>query len=156
MRLSLRFLIPLLLILAAFAYVAVPLVDKLTLDWFVHDLDSRATAVSNTIEEPVVDLAQSGSWDKMRSYFTRITEDERLYAMAFCPAKGPEIGTRQLPRMIRCDRLSLFTSPSGYLLRTADGPLLVSVRSLTGPGGSVGSLLVVHDMSFIERRSQET
>ena len=42
MRLSLRFLIPLLLALALFAYAAVPLVDTLMTRWFVRDLDIRA------------------------------------------------------------------------------------------------------------------
>lgn len=46
MRLSLRFVIPLLLALAAFAYVAVPLVDKLTVRWFVRDLDTVSWIVS--------------------------------------------------------------------------------------------------------------
>ncbi len=35
--LSLRFIIPLVLVLAALAYGVVPLVDKLTLKWFVRD-----------------------------------------------------------------------------------------------------------------------
>mgnify|MGYP003413410641 FL=1 len=42
MRLSLRFIIPLMLALAAIAYSVVPLVDQLTLRWFVRDLDIRA------------------------------------------------------------------------------------------------------------------
>ena len=40
-RLSLRFLVPLLLALGAFAYVAVPLADTLMQRWFVRDLDMR-------------------------------------------------------------------------------------------------------------------
>ena len=38
MRLSLRFLVPLLLVMAAFAYAAVPLADRLTLRWFMRDM----------------------------------------------------------------------------------------------------------------------
>ena len=36
MRLSLRFLFPLLLVVGLFAYVAVPLADALLLRWFVR------------------------------------------------------------------------------------------------------------------------
>ena len=42
MRLTLRFLVPLLVALALFAYAAVPLVDTLTTRWFVRDLDIRS------------------------------------------------------------------------------------------------------------------
>ena len=41
MPLSLRFVVPLALALAAIAYAVVPLVDRLTFQWFVRDLDTR-------------------------------------------------------------------------------------------------------------------
>ncbi len=50
MRLSLRFIIPLLLALTAIAYAVVPLVDQLTLRWFVRDMDIRSRLIANTIE----------------------------------------------------------------------------------------------------------
>ena len=53
MRLSLRFLIPLLLALGAFAYGAVPLADALMQRWFVRDLDTRSTLITATVEEPL-------------------------------------------------------------------------------------------------------
>ena len=45
MRLSLRFVIPLAIALGAIAYGVVPLVDELTLKWFVRDLDIRRNLV---------------------------------------------------------------------------------------------------------------
>ncbi len=56
MRLSLRFVLPLLLALAAIAYAVLPLVDTLTLRWFVRDLDIRASLIANTVQEPLQDL----------------------------------------------------------------------------------------------------
>jgi len=53
MRLSLRFVLPLMLVLAGIAYAIAPLVDRLTLGWFVRDLDVRATLIVNTIQEPL-------------------------------------------------------------------------------------------------------
>ncbi len=52
MRLSLRFLIPLMLALGAFAYVAVPLADTLMQRWFVRDLDMRSSLIAATVQEP--------------------------------------------------------------------------------------------------------
>ena len=49
MRLSLRFVVPLLLALGAFAYIAVPLADALMLRWFVRDLDIRSSLIASTV-----------------------------------------------------------------------------------------------------------
>jgi trehalose 6-phosphate synthase len=157
MRLSLRFVIPLLLALAAFAYAVVPLVDKLTLRWFVRDLDIRASLIANTVQEPVQDLLRSGNRTRMIRYFTRITQDERLFAMGFCPATAAEaVATPTLPSEINCGALDRFSGPSGRLLTSARGPVLVSVRPLETDGAALGSLVLVHDMSFVARRSEET
>src|SRR2546428_9221515 len=119
MRLSLRFIIPLLLVLGAFAYAVLPLVAKLTLQWFERDLDSRASLVANTVQEPLETLVRAGNRAGMLEFFTRITQDERLYAMAFCPAgQGQAVATPTLPATIRCDELDSFSDPSGHLLRS--------------------------------------
>jgi trehalose 6-phosphate synthase len=157
MRLSLRFVIPLLLALAAFAYAVVPLVDQLTLRWFVRDLDIRASLVANTVQEPMQDLLRAGNHTRMLQFFTRITQDERLFAIGFCPvAPGAPVATPTLPSEIRCSALDRFSGPSGHLLTSAHGPVLVSVRPLAAEGATIGSLVLVHDMSFVARRSEET
>ena len=48
MRLSLRFLVPLVIAIGVFAYVAVPLADTLMLRWFVRDLDIRSSLIATT------------------------------------------------------------------------------------------------------------
>jgi len=157
MRLSLRFVIPLLLALAAFAYAVVPLVDKLTLRWFVRDLDIRASLVANTVQEPMQDLLRTGNRTRMVQFFTRITQDERLFAIGFCPAApGEPVATPTLPSEVSCSALDRFSGPSGHLLTSAHGPVLVSVRPLEAEGAAIGSLVLVHDMSFVARRSAET
>ncbi|HYT04693.1 MAG TPA: trehalose-6-phosphate synthase [Gemmatimonadales bacterium] len=157
MRLSLRFIIPLLLVLGAFAYAVVPLVDKLTLQWFVRDIDSRASLIANTIQEPLQNLARSGDRARWLEFFTRITQDERLYAMGFCPSpQGQLLATATLPAEIDCADLQRFWGSSEPLLKSPDGALLVSVRPLAVGGAPAGQLVLVHDMSFIARRSAET
>src|SRR6266516_400496 len=131
MRLSLRFVIPLL--------------------------------IANTIQEPLQDLIRTGNRGRIREFFTRITQDERLLAVAFCPPNnGEPVATTTLPQEVRCSDLDRFTQPAGAsdLLQTASGPVFVSVRSLVASGPIVatpiGQLVLVHDMSFIARRSRET
>ncbi|HET7619871.1 MAG TPA: hypothetical protein VFK20_15295, partial [Vicinamibacterales bacterium] len=168
MRLSLRFVVPLFLALAIFAYAAVPLVDRLTLKWFVRDLDIRVNLIANTVEDPLQDLIRTGNRRRMDQFFTRITQDERLFAMGFCPTDGATIvATPALPKEITCAALERFNDPKSNLLQTAKGPVLVSVRPIRGtpPGDALttpaldaplGRLVLVHDMSFIARRSRET
>ncbi|MFN2571751.1 MAG: trehalose-6-phosphate synthase [Gemmatimonadales bacterium] len=164
MRLSLRFVIPLIVALGLFAYAAIPLVDKLTLRWFSRDLEVRSSLIANTIEEPLQDLIRAGNRRRIEQFLTRLTQNERLLAVGFCPADKDElIATAALPAEIHCVELGRFDEPSGALVQTAKGPVLVSVRPLSPTDGvtpaitaPIGRLVVVHDMSFIARRSRET
>ena len=157
MRLSLRFIIPLLVVLAAFAYVVLPIVDDLTVRWFTRDLDIRATLIANTVQEPILDLVRTNDLSRVRQVLTRITRDERVYAVAFCRSSDAEpLSAGTLPPAVRCASLDSFAEPQGHTLASPQGPLLVSVRPFEDPGGSAGSLVLVHDMSFVTRRSEET
>ncbi|MGH7567412.1 MAG: alpha,alpha-trehalose-phosphate synthase (UDP-forming) [Gemmatimonadales bacterium] len=157
MRLSLRFMIPLLLVLAAFAYAVVPLVDKLTLRWFVRDLDLRASLIANTVQEPLQRLIRADNSPGIVQFFTRITQDERVYAMGFCASpQSQPVATATLPPEIQCTALERFSGPADHLVTSAQGPLLVSVRPLAAEGAAAGKLVLVHDMSFVARRSEET
>ena len=49
LRLSLRFIAPLVLTLAVLGYALLPVVDRLTLRWWVNDLDIRSRLVANTL-----------------------------------------------------------------------------------------------------------
>jgi trehalose 6-phosphate synthase len=72
MRLTLRFLVPLIVALALFAYAAVPLVDTLTTRWFVRDLDMRSNLIANTVQEPLEDMIKAGSPARVLGFFQRL------------------------------------------------------------------------------------
>jgi hypothetical protein len=74
MRLSLRFILPLTLVLAALAYAVIPLVDTLTVKWFVRDLEIRSRLIASTIEGPLVDLLTTDSKTKLTNYFHRLRD----------------------------------------------------------------------------------
>ncbi len=157
MRISLRFVIPLILALLAVAYGVVPLVDKLTLRWAVRDLDIRAELIANTVVEPLDDLLKAGSNRKAIAFLTRLTQDERLYAVGVCLAPdSPPWATPTLPEEIRCGDLGRWTGASAHLIDSAKGPLHVAVREAPLSGAPLAALVLVHDMSFVARRSEET
>jgi trehalose 6-phosphate synthase len=157
MRISLRFVIPLILVLLLVAYGVVPLVDRLTLRWFVRDMDIRAELIANTIQEPLDSLVSAGSKNKAVAFFTRITQDERLFSMGLCLSPyGPMWATPTQPMDIRCDVLDRWNHPDNHLLESDKGPLHVSVKPFKNAGTSDAWLVLVHDMSFVARRSEET
>lgn len=157
MRLSLRFVIPLMLVLAGFAYALTPLVDQLTLRWFVRDLDIRATLIANAIHDPLLEQLAAGRKGKTDAFFNRITQDERLYAIAFCasPEAAP-IASKSLPDELQCAELHRWQQPEMHLLPSSRGPLHVSIQPMTSEISPKGQLVLVHDMSFVSRRSEET
>ena len=157
MRLSLRFVIPLLLVIGLVAYAVRPLVDRLTLGWFIRDLDIRATLIANTLNVPVSELVRAGNTAGMLATFDRIAEDERLYAVGFCDSQRRLlVHTRTFPQRISCASLGRYDHDRTRVLETDRGPLHVAAEPI-GPGGArLGTLVLVHDMGFVERRSDET
>ncbi len=157
MRLSLRFLIPLLIALGLFAYAAVPLVDTLMTRWFVRDLDVRSNLIATAAQEPLEDLIQTGSPARILGFFRRLTTDQRLYAVGLCiDNSAPPIATGAFPGELRCSTLDPYVAPGVHLLRTARGVFHVAVRPVPGAEADGARLVLVHDMSFMERRSDET
>ena len=157
MRLSLRFIVPLLLVLAGFAYAVLPLVDDLTVRWFMRDLDIRASLIANTVREPIESSIRSGDDAGVVQALTRITEDERVYGVALCrSAEATPLFAGTLPDEVQCAGLAAFAGAPGHILTSPQGPLLISVRALGAGGEPIGDLVLIHDMSFVTRRSEET
>jgi alpha,alpha-trehalose-phosphate synthase [UDP-forming] len=176
-RLQLRFLLPLAAILALAAYVAVPAMDRVTLRWFSRDLGSRADLVATTLADSVVEAVEAGQAARLRSLFDRAVLDERLVAIGLCSPGGVLLqASASFPAPLGCAAASALARQAEPFWAQAGGTLHVSVRDLNGhapwapaqrsdsPSGSlasavaqpVGRLVLLHDMTFIERRSQDT
>jgi len=159
MPLSLRFVVPLALALAAIAYAVVPLVDRLTFQWFVRDLDTRGASIAKTAQEPLAELIADNREPKGKvlRYFERIIQDQRIYALGYCDRAGRiAYATAAFPKDIRCST-SAGNEEKSWVLQLAHGPLHVSANRIVGADGkSYGELIVVHDMSFVQRRSNDT
>src|SRR5258705_9800911 len=126
MPLSLRFVVPLALALAAIAYAVVPLVDRLTFQWFVRDLDARASLIAQTAQEPLAELMGEPRAAKTRvlRYFDRIMQGERIYGLAFCDRAGKLVyATNHFPQAVRCPPTSQPPQARTYVLELADAPL---------------------------------
>jgi len=155
---SLRFVVPLALALAAIAYAVVPLVDRLTFQWSVRDLDMRGALIVQAAQEPLVELMRSGrgARERVLRYFQSIAQGQRIFALGFCDRAGKlAYATPAFPPAVRCtpgERREV----RNYVLELADGPLHVSAQPIMGDGAALGELMIVHDMSFAQRRSEDT
>jgi trehalose 6-phosphate synthase len=162
MRLSFRFVVPLALALAAIAYAVVPLVDQFTLKWFVRDLEMRTSLITNTIQEPLQELVNEGARVKVLRYLNRITQDERLFALGFCDVNRELLyKTLAFPDTITCgdpvlDAGSGTLSGHSRLVELGRGLIHVAVNPVEAEGKPYGYLIMVHDMSFVQRRSEDT
>jgi len=158
MPISLRFVVPLALALAAIAYAVQPLVDRLTLQWFVRDLDTRGTLIAKTAQEPLVELMREPRGAKLRvvRYFERIIQGERIFALGFCDRAGKlAYATAAFPPSVRCVA-GESAEERNVVLQLVDGPLHVSFNPIASEGATLGQLVIVNDMSIVQRRSADT
>ncbi|HKE62336.1 MAG TPA: trehalose-6-phosphate synthase, partial [Nitrospira sp.] len=157
MRLSLRFLFPLALVLAGLAYAVIPLVDTLTLKWFMRDLEIRADLIGRMVEGPLSDLLTGKSKGKLLAYFDRIVQDERLFAIGFCDRENRLLyKTQTYPDAIACDGRGTIEAGRTALLQLSRGAVHVSAVRIVENGRPLGRLMLVHDMSWLQHRSADT
>jgi alpha,alpha-trehalose-phosphate synthase [UDP-forming] len=157
LRLSLRFILPLTLVIGLFAYIVVPLMDNLTVRWFVRDLDLRSQLVASTLQEPLLEFVPQKSKKRITQLFGRAIQDERLYALGFCDNNGTLLyKTATYPESLGCWNSRQANEVRQPLVHLPQGPVHVSESQLIQDGTLLGKLILVHDMSFIEHRSADT
>ncbi|MBK7281371.1 hypothetical protein [Candidatus Aalborgicola defluviihabitans] len=102
-RMQLRFLFPLVVTLIAAAYLAAPLMDRVTLRWFSRDLYSRGVLVTNALSDSVADAIATQRLKRLRPLFDRAVKDERLVAIGLCDTKDQFIlGSGSFPTNLSC------------------------------------------------------
>ena len=156
MRLSFRFLVPLALALFAVAYAVTPVVDGLMRQWHTRDLDIRATLVASSLQDALYEsLGASTDPARISAKLNDFIRDERLFGLAVCDPSGKRIAVSTgFPNDIACDRVE---DPDRSQVREPpQGMLHVATRDLVHEGQAFANLVVIHDMSFAQRRSDAT
>lgn len=157
LHLSLRFVIPLVIALGLLAFAVVPLADKLTLRWAVRDMDIRSRLIANTLHEPLADLLQQGNKVRINALLLRAIQDERLLALGFCDSSGKLLyRTPTFPESLGCSSTTSTDNKISPLHQLPQGAVHVATHPMELVGGQRGSLILIHDMSFVERRSTDT
>jgi len=153
LRLSLRFIVPLVIALTLLAYAVVPLVDQLTLRWFIRDMDIRSQLIGNTLHDPLIEQLRLGNRKRINDLLLRSTQDERLLALGYCDGTGTILyHTPSFPKSLGCNTETAVNA----LHKLPRGAVHVATYPLAQEEGQRGTLILVHDMSFVERRSADT
>jgi alpha,alpha-trehalose-phosphate synthase [UDP-forming] len=157
LRLQLRFLVPLLLTLVVAAYLTVPLIDRLTLRWFARDLNTRGQLVANTLSDPVSEALAQRNDKRLQSILDRATQDERMVAIGLCSLDGKLLyRTAAYPKTLGCADAGAMAQQPEPRLRIAGGPVHVGMHPINTDTGRVADMVLLHDLSFVDRRSQDT
>ena len=154
---QLRFLIPLIITLVAAAYIAVPLMDRLNLRWFARDLDTRGEVVTNALADSIVKALEEDEGRRLLALLERAVQDERLYAIGLCSLDGKLVRrTGGYPAGLSCSQAEADAGQPEPRRALAGGAVHVGVHVVSGPDGPVAKLVLLHDLSFIDRRSLDT
>ncbi len=165
MRLSLRFLIPLVAALALLAYIVVPQVDARNLRWFVRDLDSSAQRVAGPLMEQLAELVPQQNAGRITALLNSTAQNDRLFAIGYCDDQSARVLYRSnnLPSVIGCtpsateQRVGDASDVGGgTIARLPRGSLHVARIPVKADDARSGTLVMVSDMSFIESRSEDT
>ena len=155
--LGLRFIIPLTIALALLAYTVMPLIENLTLRWFVRDLDIRAELIADTLQEPLGELLEQGNKTKINALLARSTKDERLFALGYCDWEGNLLyRTPMFPSDLGCNLPEKSLRASRSLVQLPKGLVHMAVNPIQYADAPIGSLVLIHDMSFVQLRSADT
>src|SRR5688572_17594920 len=120
----------------------------------------RGALIAQTAQDPLVELVKSGrgARERVLRYFDRISEGQRVFALGFCEPTGKmAYATRVFPEAVRCSPArNERREPRNLVLELNDGALHVAAHPIVSDGQVLGELMIVHDMSFAQRRSADT
>ncbi len=157
-KLSLRFVLPLLLAMAVLALALVFIVDRLMLHWSMNDIDLRSHMIANTLQDPLTDLVRKKDSQGITILLDRVTEDERLLAIGFCDEHDSlQFHSSAFPTDIDCS-LARKKSPrgKGIVVNLPSGEIHFMAINMRSPALFGSHMLLIHDMSYVYRRSEAT
>ncbi|HKP55405.1 MAG TPA: trehalose-6-phosphate synthase [Polyangiales bacterium] len=162
MRVAIRFLLLLLCALALLAYIGYLVLARTTSHWFERDVDLRAR-LAVAASRPSLEHSWHGDVSVLRAMLTDLTRDERIMAAAACTTDGrPLAATDAYPVEFSCARvLSRMRAEARGASSWSMSPDLpggrvhLSAHMLTG-ASSLGSVLLIHDLSYLGRREATT
>ncbi len=170
MRSALRFAAALVLGLALVTWLASIVARETMRAWFERDTALRAQLAVSGARQTLLAHWHKTERQALRGLLSEIAQDERIMGAAACAADGTLLThTAEYPDRYgyACSDLLARVAPAGDTTRALwtpwrsverlrGGSVHVSAIPVTNDGGTVGFVVLVHDLSFVERRESET
>jgi trehalose 6-phosphate synthase len=168
MHRAVRFMIALVVGLGLVTWAASVIVQKTTRAWFEKDVNLRVQLVVNGARQALITHWHGEQRSALQGLLTEIARDERIMAVAACAADLTLLtSTKGYPAQFGCGDLGRHVRPAADAL-ASDWTAWSSVVTL--PGGDVhvsalpvmdgdaplGFVVLVHDLSFVQRREATT
>ncbi len=168
MRQAVRFLLPLLVFLGCLAWGAATLVNATTRRWYEKDMRLRAELAIRGAQDALAGHWNTGERRRIGRILEQIARDERIMAGAACTADmQPLAATPEYPAGLTCAAIGRHVrvpgvgdsptwTPWSGLDVSAGAPIHVSAIPVADADRPLGFVVLVHDLSFVERRAALT
>jgi trehalose 6-phosphate synthase len=165
---AVRFVLALVLGLGLVTWVASLVVHRTTRGWFERDVSLRARLAVGGARETLISRWSRDQSDELRASLAVMTHDERIMAAAACAADLTLLAaTPDFPELFGCSRLGYNVRPRAVapaeqwntwegVRRLPGGSVHVSAVPLLDGERPLGFVVLVHDLSFVERREAKT
>ncbi len=163
-----KFLIGLVLSLAVLTWATAVFVQRTTKRWYENDVRLRAELVVSGAHD-----ALSNNWNRedrreLERMLSEITQDERIMAAAACTTDDTMLArTAGFPMVFSCEALGNYVKHSTpgapdewqawhESTTLPGGSVMVSAIPIDDAGHPLGFIILIHDLSYAERREIET
>jgi trehalose 6-phosphate synthase len=167
MRRATVFVCGLVAVLGLVAWVGSTLVHRTTRAWFEKDLGLRAQVIVSGARQALIGHWQKSERAGLRALLAEITHDERILGAAACTAQG-ELLTRtpEFPQRFSCAAILPRVAPRdagvapwsswSEVTPLPGGDVHVSAIPVLDADRPLGFVMLVHDLSFVQRREATT
>lgn len=168
MKPPIRFVLVLVVGLALLTWLGSVLVQQMTREWFERDVRLRSELVVNSARQALLAHWRKAESRELRNLLVEILRDERIMAATACAtdftvlAKTPDFPSdfscRKVGTQIRPEPKSppASWSPWHTVASLPAGSVYLSAIPVIEADTALGFVILVHDMSFVERREGET
>jgi len=163
-----RFLLPLIAIFLLLSWGASEVMSKVSYRWYERDVSLRSELVMNSSRQGLLRAWNEGDVEAVTRTLQEITRDERVLAAAACsPDLTVVAQTADFPTEFSCAHLGPLirddiTSPASAwrvlseIRHPARGSLHVGAFPMVEGDHALGFVVLVHDMSYADRRGAHT
>ena len=163
MKRSWSLLVALVVGLALLAGIADVVMHRTLRRWFERDLRLRSELALHSARRALVSAWKQHHVAELRAALQEITRDERIMAAAACDRAGNLfVHSEEYPLQFTCqqfvrnDALGKRTQPMHSTATLPGGPVYVSALPLVEDGEELGFAVLIHDLSFVDRRESVT